>query len=411
MRKYGILILCAFFLLSCRNQNFNQIRENKLKLVGDPKVVRRLGSGIGSITCSMDGGTMDDVLKLLPPDVSVCMSEELRFSRICLDVVDLDIESFLFAVSQSLNCQISRYGTLFVFSKSPDGGKGVVSSSQQLGSYVFYFRLPYYNKEEVVRTLGASVVFVSGDSYVFRGTIGEVVKIRELIDNMLVSLPCEYAFELFFVSREKLLNVSLVADLKANLNNVIRRGAGGLSVNEWSAVVQAVSSFTLSRSDSTNCRHICGVFREGSDYVSNIGDMIPYVKRVVQENGSSYDSDVQYIEIGTRIKMACAGEKVGIVNLDLEVNETTGYVQNYPQKRGSTIKTSFYVGGDERRFVGSFYVDGKSRSLLGVDSRESEWLVFCRVLRVSVGQRADFCVSLREKSEKKLEKGKNGIKF
>lgn len=390
-----IFLAAAIFLCLCGCVE-NQTMNNSLGLSGDK--IRLDNTRYGDkISCSMDGGTMDDVLMLLPPDASICISENLRFSRISLDVQGVDLDTFLFAVSKSIQCRISRYGRLYVFEKTEtERTKSGVSDEVSDKGYVSLFHVPFFKSSEVISAIGQGCKYINGDSYVYRGSLAESIRVREIVDALMLNLPCEYAFEIWFVSSEKIDEFSVSGDLSIDLSSVVRRGAGSVSSNEWSIVLSAVSAIKAKRDSSRNLRHLCGVFREGSDYVANIGDSIPYIKRAVQENGSIVDTDIQYVEVGTKIQIGCSGSAVGVVSLQLDLEEISGYVSSYPQKRGSTVRTDFVVSSDDRRFVGSFFVDTKTGGLLGMRDKKTEWYVFCRVLRVSPGQVINF-----EKKEKK----------
>lgn len=333
---------------------------------------------------------MDDVLMLLPSNVSICMSENLRFEKISLDVQNVDLETFLIAVSKSIQCRISRYSSLYVFEKF-DGDKKNMSDVESMDKgYVLFFKVPYFKSGEVISAVGQGCKYINGDSYVFRGSLSESIRVREIVDSLLLNLPCEYAFEIWFVSSEKIDEFSVSADLAFDLSSVVKRGSGSISAKDWSIVLSVVSAIKAKKDSSSNVRHLCGVFREGSDYVSSIGDSVPYIKRVVQENGSVVDTDVQYVDVGTRLQIGCLGAAAGIVRLQLDFDEVSGYVSSFPQKRGSTLRTEFVVSSDDKRFVGSFYVDMKTCGFMGVRIKRTEWYVFCRVLRVSPGQMVIF---------------------
>lgn len=399
--RLALLLACAVAMVSCVDMR----RGDMLRLEGRETRLDVFREGM--ITASYDGGTMDDVVELLPDGVSVCMSESLRFRRMSLDVDGVDVDTFLLAVTKSLGCSLEVYGRLYCFIDGKQSGdSGVVPSvggakdgTQNAGACMMYATVPWYKSEEVVSACGGcgcSAQYINGDNYIVRGDLGGLVKARQMLDAMLSSLPCEYAFELVMVTRDYLLDVDLGLSVGGSMQLDWSRVSGGLADWQWRLIGALVSDAKLERSSSDNVRHVSGVFRENSRYVTTVGDEIPYVKRSVLESGSAVDSGVEYIQIGFSLDIGCKGGAAGICDMRLDVQDVGGYVRDYPVKHGSTLQTEFVIGGDDRRFVGSFISDGWNKSLLGRKRQKAEWLVFVRVLRVSVGQKVQLVGSKNE---------------
>ena len=376
--------------------------KSLVKLLGSPFHLKIENSAGYLITASFDGATFEDVVLQLPENISVCVDEEVRFSRFSIDVVDVDIDTYLFSVCRSAGCKLERYGDLYVFSgkgkDSSSGKSGIIggdiqTSSGANNSYIVYMRFPYYKVEEVLKSVGGcgcSAQFVSGDRYIIKGDVGSIVRIREFQRQMMLSLPCEYAFDLWICSKDYLLSADVGLSLGGSGGYNISKMAGEMVSYDWSYVINVLSSANLERTNGDYVRHISGVFRESSGYKVTVGDSVPYVKRAMTDSGASVDTGVEYTDIGFSLDLSLQGEQMGICKLNMSFNDIGGYVQGYPIKHGSTLTDEFCISGDNKRFVGSFLVDGYTRSLIGYTRKRSEWLVFIRVLRVSAGQTIEY---------------------
>lgn len=391
-----VVLSCVVFFFGCVPLHDD---SKVLSLVGSPLMLKVEKERGFLVTASFDGAFFDDVVKMLPENVSVCVDESVRFARFSLDVVDVDIDTFLYAACRSASCSLERYGDLYVFSsgKKADlsrgggvigeegGGMGGASS----GDYVIYLRFPYYKREEVVSSMsscGCSAYYINGDRYVVKGSIGAIVRARETQKELLSTLPCEYAFDLWVVSKDYLLSADVGLSIGGTGGYSLQKMAGEVASYEWNYLVNVLSSANLERTNSDYIRHISGVFREKSSYKVTVGDSVPYVKRAITDSGSAVDTGVDYTDIGFSLDIGLEGAGVGICRLNLSFNDIGGYVQGYPIKHGSTLVDEFCISGDNKRFVGSFLVDGFTRSLIGYTRKRSEWLVYVRCLRVSAGQ-------------------------
>lgn len=388
MYKWVAFIGCIVFV-GCSSLNIS----DKLVLNGEKKTINRFEKD-RNIFASFDGATIEDVIELLPEDISVCVSESVRFRRFSMEVNNVDVDTFLLAVNRSLGCSLEVYGQLYCFmdkaSKKEDLNLG---DDIAPASCVMFVRMPYYKDEEIKTAcalVGSQCQYINGDNYIVRGELGSLVKTREMLNSMLDSLPCEYGFEMIMISKDYLLSADLGISLGASGVFDMTKTSTSMYDWQWKLISSVVSDASLSRNKGDNVRHVCGVFREKSRYTTSIGDEIPYVKRAILDSGSAVDSSIEYVQVGFSLDIGCKGGAVGICDISLNVQDIGGYIKDYPIKHGSTLKTEFVITGNDKKFVGSFQSESVNSSLIGKKLQKTEWLVFVRVIRSSVGQSIEF---------------------
>lgn len=403
MGKTVFLCLCVF-VVGC-----SSVQRHKWELVGSAEEFL-IDSGFDftpdSVTCSFQGGNIEDVVEMLPEGVSVVWDESLLSIPIFAELRKVTYAEFFAVVSRSLNCDVYKIGSVWVFGKpvkQTEGAetavKGVVGGSE----YCFFFKLSGLEHEKVVSYLGGKVTYMGGSTFMFKGSVKDAVEVHKVSEVLKRSLPSEYVFDLHFVSDDLLQDFSVLGgDTTGTLNLSYMIAKNSPSVVDWSLVLANAYDVTLTRSASNGIRSISGVFREDRPFSMTIGDSIPFVKKNILENGTIVDSAIEYQDIGIGLTIGCQGQTKGVVNVRLNVQDASSYVSNYPVKHGSTIETSFTVSSSEVHYVGSFYSDVSQSRILGFKRNSSRFYVLCRVVRVSPNQRV--FLKKTEKSQKKILK-------
>lgn len=401
MGKNVLLVLCLFFYCGCSN-----LRKVDWEIRGkaeDYVIQRGFDFEPDCVTCSFAGGTIEDVVEQLPEGVSVVYDEQLLNIPIFAELRKVTYAEFFAVVSRALGCDVYKIGDVWIFGRpiqNEDENTRSRVSSYSSGNYTFSFKLSGLEHEKVISALGSSVVYVGGSVYMFKGSVIEAVECSRKVELVRKSVPSTYVFDVHFVSDDLLSDFSVLGgDTTGSISLSYMVARNSPSVIDWSLVLSNAYDVTMTRSSSSGIRTISGVFREDKPYVVTIGDEVPYIKKNILENGTIVDSDVQYQNVGIRLQMSCEGDSIGVVNMDLSVQDATNYVNGYPVKHGNTIKTSFLVSDDKVHYVGSFYSDVRNNRILGLKRNSSRFYVLCRVVRVSVGQ--SVFMSDSKKNEKK----------
>lgn len=399
------LVLIVIMCLGC-----SSINRHKWEIQGKAEEYI-LDSGFdftpNLVTCSFQGGSIEDVVDLLPEGVSVVWDESLLSIPIFAELRKVTYSEFFAVVARSLNCDVYKIGSVWIFGKpvkQSEGAETAVKGNIGGSEYCFFFKLSGLENQKVVSKIGSGVVYLGGSSYMFKGSVKDAVEVHKMTEVLKRSLPSEYVFDLHFVSDDLLQDFSVLGgDTTGTINLSYMIAKNSPSVVDWSLVLANAYDVTLTRSASNGVRSISGVFREDKPFVMSIGDSIPFVKKNILENGTIVDSAIEYQDIGIGLTISCEGQAKGVVNVKLNVQDASSYVSNYPVKHGSTIETSFTVSTSEVHYVGSFYSDVSQSRILGFKRNSSRFYVLCRVVRISPNQ-AVF-LKKTEKNQKKLLEG------
>lgn len=382
MRKYIQYVFVLILCVGCSAEKLVFDIQRK-----EPLEIRRSASYNPRITVLVDNCKIEDLRELIPENISYCWDDSLNEKTINIDVENVTLDEFFVAVSKSAGVHISKIGDVWFFGGAVNDKESRGAMRQEVG-YNFVFDLSGFSVEEVKEMfagVGGQIRNVKSSSFIFSGSIDQIVQAKKLYDDVKSLKPSEYHFDLYIVSSELLQKYGVIGQIDEDLMMTLKMGRG-LSDYQWSLIFSAVQNCSLKRNSTNTYRYVSGVFREGKEFMYTLGDKIPVVKKTVLENGTVTESGVEYLSIGLNLNISCLGSQIGLFDLKLTMNEASSYIEGYPVQHGSSFDTTLYIRDDRFRFIGHVEYSTQSTDLFGMVNNVSTWYLFLRCRRMGEGE-------------------------
>ena len=344
-------------------------------------------------------GLSDIVRYLSFNGVRLAYDESLESKKVNIDINEkYNIVELMRFLEVKYNCKAVKNGDIWVLSPAGGGSSSVVapslqsnsnpSSNVQEGAYVFYFRMFGFTSAEVSERLAEFSVRRLGNSlYYARLDIARVLQMEDMIKKMYSSLPCQYYFNVWFVSDDVVRDVGLTItpELRGSVGRQFGRGLD--MPYDYSAVFTAVMASSFEMSMKRGVRRMGGVVREGSEFVFRIGDSVPMAKRSVSDSGTVTDTGYEYQEFGFSVRVKVEGRAFGVCDLEIDNTDLGGYVNGYPIRHGSNLKTQLSIGDNSRLYVGSCLMDSDLKGFFSIRKQRQLYHVFLQCDLIESGQK------------------------
>ena len=343
----------------------------------------------GVYSLKADNCYITDVARMTAGDCSVVWESGLKDVPFSLELSDVSLAELMQAVSSAVGCSVHRMGCLWVFeneSKKEDNAAINNSKRTDFVEYTYYFKIIGFSDREIVENLSSfQVRKLANGLYLFRGSLMDAIALDDILSEMMINQPVQYFFSVWLVSEDILRDFTIKLNGKLNLN--ARKVFGDLSdQSQWSLILDALGDGNLDLTNTDNIRRISGVVREGGEFNFNMGDEVPIPKRSVSDSGTVTDTGYEYQRTGLTLKLTCEGKSRGVLSLDLENTDISGYVGGYPVKHGSRLSTVLIVSDADKCYVGSCMLKSKSRGLFGSKRNYSRFHVYLVCDLVGLGQ-------------------------
>lgn len=367
---------------SCRNLNYKE-SDILLKSSYDGRVfssvVRSSSSYVGCITASFRNAKLDDLIAVLPENISFAYGDDLNNRLINLDCVNLTVDEFFSLVARKLGTDFTSDGDTYFL--------GNINTSDY-GCYVdrlsgLVLKSDYKALLDSLKSADGRYFVRSDGVFVFTDKWPVIQRIRSALESLSKFTSACFQFEVWLVNDGLLRDFSLSNDMSLSYSFNWAVGSK-LSYSNWQIVLDNLLSYNLDYSNYYIRRGLFGLVLEGEELTMKNGDEIPVPRKTVTDGGTVSTVGVDYISVGTQIKASIVRNEDRLCNVDLsaEISESVRFVESYPVKSQTLFETRCNLLYGDVTIVGYLTVDRKERKFLGVNNNKSNYWVLCFVAPV-----------------------------